>query len=186
MWTSCGPLRWSPNAGASRVADGSPPLSSPSEAAGRERHGHVVVGLGERVAVSPPLVAARLVGRDDLGVGDRGPTLEPREQGGADVEADAGVVVGDLDDAPFAVEDARGPVRRIALRGDPRVPVMVRSGGVLDLDLLEPGVFARGLVEMPVDADEAGGRGHSGGHATGGRELPGRLRGPGSPRAPAR
>src|SRR5207244_7980027 len=117
-------------------------------------------------------------------VRDRGRPFEPREQGGADVEADAVVVVGDLRDALVAVEDARGPVWRVTLGGDPGVPVMVRPGGVLDLDLLEPGVFARGLVEVPVDADEAGGRGH--GAAATLREGGGPRDGPADPGRPAR
>ena len=44
---------------------------------------------------------------------------------------------------------------RVALGGDALVPVVVRIGRVLDLDRLEPGVLARRLVEVPVDADEA-------------------------------
>ena len=36
---------------------------------------------------------------------------------------------------------------------------MVGGSGVLDFDGFEPGVFARGLVEVSVDAEVAGGRG---------------------------
>ena len=85
--------------------------------------------------------------------------MQPAEQGGAEVEAHAGVVVDDADDDVFEVDDAGGAVGGVALGGDAVVPVVVGGGGVLDFDGFEPGVFAGGLVEVAVDADEAGGRG---------------------------
>jgi len=56
------------------------------------------------------------------------------------------------------VLDAGGAVGGVALGGDALVPVVVGGGGVLDLDGFEPGVFARGLVEVSVDAEVARGR----------------------------
>jgi hypothetical protein len=79
--------------------------------------------------------------------------LQPGEEGGAEVEADPGVVVDDPADHLLVVEDARGGVRLVALVGDPLVPVVERVGRILQLDVLEPGVFPGGLIEMAVDAD---------------------------------
>ena len=81
--------------------------------------------------------------------------MQPPEQRGAEVEAHAGVVVDDADDLVLEVGDAGGAVGGVALGGDAVVPVVIGRGGVLDLDGLEPGVFARRLVEVAVDADEA-------------------------------
>ena len=99
--------------------------------------------------------AALLVGVEDGPVDLRAGPLHPGEERRPDVEADRGVVVDDVDDAVPGVEDAGGRVRRVALGRDALVPVVVGGGRVLDLDLLEPGVLPRRLVEMPVDADEA-------------------------------
>ena len=122
----------------------------------------MVVGLRQRVPVASPQGAARVVGLDDPPVGLRRGALEPGEERGADVERDAAVVVADFQDPLLGVEQPRGPVRRVALRGHARVPIVVGPGGVLDLDLLEPRVLPGGLVEMPVDADEAVRWGHGG------------------------
>ena len=55
----------------------------------------------------------------------------------------------------LVVDDAGGAVGGVALGGDALVPVVVGRGGVLQLDGFEPGVFARRLVEVAVDADVA-------------------------------
>ena len=86
-------------------------------------------------------------------------SCEPAEQRGAEVEAHARVVVHDADDLVLLVGDARGAVGGVALGGDALVPVVIGRGGVLDLDGLEPGVLARRLVEVAVDADVARGSG---------------------------
>src|SRR5262245_58011731 len=84
----------------------------------------------------------------------------PRHQGGADVERDLLEVAHDVDDAVLVVDAAGRGVGRVALRGHPLVPVVVRPGAVLDLHGLQPGVLARGLVEVAVDDDRAAGRHH--------------------------
>ena len=141
---------------------------------GGERHDHVVVDLGDGVAVSAARGDAGAVGLHDLGVHDRRLAGQPGEQRGPDVERDALEVVHDVDDAVGRVDPAGGGVRRVALGGDARVPVVVGRGRVLDLDGLEPGVLARRLVEVAVDDDRAGG-----GHAETLRTPPARAGTPG-------
>ena len=85
--------------------------------------------------------------------------MEPAEEGGAEVVADPRVVVHDADDFVLLVGDAGGAVGGVTLGGDAVVPVVVGGGGVLDFYGFEPGVLAGGLVEVAVDADEAGGFG---------------------------
>ena len=124
-----------------------------------ERHDEVVVDLGEGGAVSAVALGADFVGVEDHAVGAGGFVLEPTEEGGAEVVAHPGIVVHDADDFVFLIGDAGGPVGGVALGGDAVVPVVIGGGGVLDFDGFEPGVFAGGLVEVAVDADEARGFG---------------------------
>ena len=86
-------------------------------------------------------------------IGARSLVGHPLQQGGAEVEAHARVVVHDAHDLVLAVGDARGAVGRVTLRGDALVPVVIGRGGVLHLDRLQPGVLARRLVEVAMHAD---------------------------------
>ena len=131
-------------------------------ALGGQRHDDVVVDLGERGAVVGVEGGAGLVGVLNHAVGAGREVFKPTEQRGAEVEAHARVVVDDADDLALLVDDAGGTVGGVALGGDALVPVMVGGGGVLELDGFEPGVLARRLVEVAVDAEIAlrlGGRG---------------------------
>ena len=123
-----------------------------SRAAG-ERHDDVVVDLRDGGAVAAVALGAGDVGVEDAAIGAGSFVGEPVEQGGAEVEAHARVVVDDADDLVLAIDDARGAVGGVALGGDALVPVVVGRGGVLDLDGLEPGILARRLVEVAVHAD---------------------------------
>ncbi len=124
----------------------------------RERQDHVVVRLRDRGAVPAEAPAALGVRREDRPVDLGLLLLEPGEQRRAEVEAHRRVVVDDRDDAVLLVEDARVRVGRVALGRDALVPVVVRVGGGLTLDRLEPRVLAGRLVEVPVDADVAASR----------------------------
>ena len=120
-----------------------------------ERHDHVVVDLRARVPVAVARRDARPIGRDDLRVHLRPVTLEPDEESRADVERDLLEVVDDVEDPVVLVDAPRGGVGRVALRGHPLVPVVVRRRRVLDFHRLEPGILARRLIEMAVDDDRA-------------------------------
>ena len=72
-------------------------------AAAGERHDDVVVDLRDGGAVAAVALRAGLVGVEDHAVGAGGFVGEPLEQGGAEVEAHAGVVVDDADDLVLAV-----------------------------------------------------------------------------------
>ncbi len=120
----------------------------------RQRHDDVVVDLGDGRSMAAVTMGAGQVGVEDHAIGAGRIVVQPAQQGWAEVEADAGVVVDDADDLILLVDDARGSVGGVALGGDAVVPVVVGSGGVLHLDGLEPGVLAGRLVEVAVDADE--------------------------------
>ena len=123
-------------------------------AARGERHDHVVEDLRARVAMTPGR-DARAVGLDDLRVHVRPVALEPGEERRPDVERDLLEVVDDVEHAVLLVDAAGRRVRRVALRGHPLVPVVLRRRRVLDLDRLEPGILPRRLVEVAVDDDRA-------------------------------
>ena len=123
-------------------------------AARGQRHDHVVEDLAARVAVAAGR-DARAVGLDDLRVHVRPVALEPGEERRPDVERDLLEVVDDVEHAVLLVDAPGRRVGRVALRGHPLVPVVIRRRRVLHLDRLEPGVLARGLVEVAVDDDRA-------------------------------
>jgi hypothetical protein len=113
----------------------------------------VIVNLRDGRAMPGKALAAFAVGFDDGGMDLFGMASHPAHQGRPEVEADARIIVDDLGDAFVGGEDARGGVRRVAFRRDALVPVVVRVSRILQLDLFEPGVFARRLVEVSVDTD---------------------------------
>jgi hypothetical protein len=120
-----------------------------------QRHDEVTVGLGQRRAVTGGGEAGAIGGlqrRQDV----RRVARQVGQERGPEVPAHARVVVDDLDDLAFAVDDPRRGVGPIALGGDPRVPVGERRRGRLRIDLVEPRVLARRLIEVTVDADVAG------------------------------
>ena len=131
-----------------------PPDLRPAVAVVRQREDCVRVRLRDGVAV-PAAPHALGVGLQDAPVHLRSAPLHPGEQRGPEVEGDVPVVVDDVLDVPAAVLQARRGVRAVALGRDPLVPIVERSGRVLHLDLLDPRVFARWLVEVSVQAQHA-------------------------------
>src|SRR5262249_54056683 len=112
----------------------------------------MVVCLSQRRAVSREDLLALAVSRENGLIGLRYGVFKPGEQRRANVEADPGIVVDDLDDAALAVQDPGGGVGRVAFGGDPLVPVVIRIGRILQLDRLQPGILPRGLVEVAMNA----------------------------------
>ena len=147
------PFRLAPEAVA-EVGE-APPHLGDLVAPGGEGQDQVVVRLGDGVPVTAPGRDAGPIGLEDprVHVGPLG--LEPGEQGRPDVEGDPLEVVGDVGDPVPGVHPAGRGVRRVALGRHARVPVVVRIRRVLRLHDLEPGVLARGLVEVTVDRDVA-------------------------------
>ena len=105
-------------------------------------------------------LAAAALAVEDHAIGAGRVLPEPAQQGGAEVEAHARVVVDDADDLVFVVDDAGGAVGGVALGADALVPVVIGGGGVLGLDRLQPWILARRLVKVAMNADEALGSGH--------------------------
>ncbi len=111
--------------------------------------------MSERRAVAGEVLQALAVGFQNGLVDVGGLLLQPGKQGGPEVKANLGVVIDDAGDAAFGIENTRGAVGRVAFSGDALIPVVVGVGGILQLDGFQPGIFARGLIEMAVDADVA-------------------------------
>ncbi len=111
----------------------------------------VALGDGRSVPAEPFTTPAVCIEDRAVDVGSR--RFEPAEERGAEVERDHGIVIDDRDDIAVGVEDPRGGIRCVAFRGDALVPIVIRIGRILELDLLEPWVLAGWLVEMAVDTD---------------------------------
>ena len=125
-----------------------------------EGQDHVVIDLRHGGTVSVIGLAAAALAIEDHAIGAGGVFAEPAQEGGADIEADAGVVVDDADDLVFGVDDAGSTVGGITLRADAFVPVVIGGGRVLRFYGFKPRVLARRLVEVTVNADETFAGGH--------------------------
>jgi hypothetical protein len=125
-----------------------------------QRQNDVVVDLRHGRAVAVEGFAAAALAVQDHAIGARRVLLEPAEQRGPEVEAHARVVVHDPGNQVLVVHNARRAVGGVALRADALVPVVVGSGGVLSLHRFQPGVLARRLVEVTMNADETLACGH--------------------------
>src|SRR5205085_11931889 len=121
----------------------------------RERQDHVVVSLGQSIAVTRAALAALAIGIQDLLVNAGSVVFQPGKKCGTEVEADALVIVGDANDPTITRQDARRAVRSVALCGDALIPVVERIRGILQLDGFQPGVLPRGLVKMTMNAKKA-------------------------------
>src|SRR5260370_29230626 len=60
--------------------------------------------------------------------------LDPGKQSRTEVEANPSVIVHQLHDALFTVEDPRLRIRCVALRRHPLVPIVIWVSGILQLD----------------------------------------------------
>ena len=115
-----------------------------------QRQDHVVVRLGDGVAVVEPRLTGAVGGTQ--GLDDGGRLLgHPGQERGPHVEAQPLVVVDDVLDAPLQIQHAGPGVGRIAFVRDPRVPVVKRRRALLPFDCPGPGVLAGRLIEVPVD-----------------------------------
>src|SRR5574337_1667097 len=107
------------------------------------------VGHGIAVAATPGYAVA--VALDDSMQCFWGVPLQPARERGADIKADPRIVIDQPDDPFFMVQELGPPIRRVALRSNPLIPVVVGGGGGLLFDLIGPGVLTRRLVEVAVD-----------------------------------
>src|SRR5574337_336138 len=120
-----------------------------------QRQDEMTIGLGEGGAMPRKDLLALPVGLENRPIDMRRVLLQPGEERRAEVGADLGVVIYDPHDLTLTVQNTGGRVRSVALACNPFIPVVVRIGGVLQLNRLKPGVLPWGLIEMAVDADIA-------------------------------
>ena len=119
-----------------------------------QRQNHVVVYLRHGRAVPAVALAAAALAVKNHAIGARRVFLEPTQQRGAEVKADARVVVDDARDLIFHIEHASRAVGRVALSANALVPVVIRSGRVLRFHRLQPGILAGRLIKVAVNANE--------------------------------
>jgi hypothetical protein len=113
----------------------------------------VIIGLGHGVSIAKTLEAFP-VGLYDLLIDERKLFLQPREEGGTEVETDGSIVVGDIENLPLLIDDSGIPIGTVALEGDPFIPVVEGMGALLSLDGSEPWIFPGRLIEVTVDGNE--------------------------------
>src|ERR1700730_1356064 len=98
-------------------------------------------------------VRTEFVGFLQCGIHARRFVFQPGKQRRAEIEAHHSIVVNQLDDAVFVVENARRSIGRVTFRGDPFVPVMVWISGILQLNRFEGRILSRRLIEMTVNTN---------------------------------
>src|ERR1019366_3751620 len=118
-----------------------------------ERKDHVVVTLRQSGSMTGKPFRTPLVGLKNRLANLGSLVFHPGQKSGSEVETHLGVVVEQFDDAILGVNNSRSRVRSVALGRNALIPVVIRIGGVLQLNRLKVRVFARGLIEMPMDAN---------------------------------
>ena len=66
-----------------------------------------------------------------------------------------GVVVEDVEQAPFAVDDTGRTIGGITFGRNALIPIVEWGGRVLGLDLFEPWILARRLIKVPMQTEIA-------------------------------
>ena len=110
-----------------KIGDAPADLRDPIPGVG-QGHDDVVVDLCQRGSVAIVAQHALPVGITNHAVGTGRILFQPGEQGRPEIKADPRVIVHDADDLVIAINDPRGPIGRIAFRGDAFVPVVVGGG----------------------------------------------------------
>jgi hypothetical protein len=80
-------------------------------------------------------------------------SLKPGKKRRSEVEARSFEIVNDLYDLALSVKGAGAGIGMIALVMNALVPIVKGSRAILLLDLFNPRIFTRRLIEMPVEAD---------------------------------
>jgi hypothetical protein len=91
------------------------------------------------------------IGFDDFLVKRRVFQLEPTDQGRTEIETEGGIIVDEIEDLSFTIDDTGVGIWPITLEGDPFVPVMERMSALLGLDGFKPWILPRRLVEVAVN-----------------------------------
>ena len=120
-----------------------------------KRQNHMVIALRHSCAMTAEALAGLPVGSLDGLVEAGNFCLDPGDQRGTEIEADLRVVIHDVHDFLLPIENARGRIGCVAFGGHSFVPIMVRIGGVLNLNSLKPGILSGRLIEVRVYANIA-------------------------------
>ena len=134
------------------IADAPDDLGLPVALVG-QRHDHVGVDLGQRRTVAAVAGGADLVGVENSLVSFRVGLFHPGEERGTEVEANTGVIVDDLDNTTFVVQNAGRSIGRVAFEVDLFVPVVKGRGGVLHFHDFQPGVLTGRLIKVTVNTN---------------------------------
>ena len=119
----------------------------------RQRHDHVIVHLRNGRAVSVKSLNTFLIGLK-YGIVRFGIIgFHPRHKRGPEIETDLSVIVRDLLDHTFGIQNTRCAVGPVTFSGHTLIPIVIRMCGILNFDNFQPGILTGRLVEMPVNTD---------------------------------
>jgi hypothetical protein len=110
----------------------------------------MVVGLCHGIALAEP-PDPFLIRFDDLPINRGGFFLQPGKEGRTEIETQGGVIVVEVEDLSFIIDDPGVTIWPITFEGDPFIPVVEGVGALLLLDGFNPRIFPRRLIEMTVN-----------------------------------
>ena len=112
----------------------------------------MIINLGYGWAVAGKYFLAFFICLKDRFICFRLVFFQPGKERGAKVVADFRIGINNVYNLSVAIEDAGSCIWGVTLCSYFCIPIVVRIGGILQLNLLQPGVFAGRLIEMPVNA----------------------------------
>src|SRR3989338_8013195 len=114
----------------------------------------MIIRLGQRRTVAGKSLLANFVGFQDECIRFGVKLFHPRQKRRAEVKTYLGIIIDDIDNVLAGIKNAGSGIGGITLGADPLVPIAIRLGGILELNVFKPGIFSRRLIEMTVDTDE--------------------------------
>jgi hypothetical protein len=110
----------------------------------------MIIDLCHGITLAKPPYAFP-ISLDDLLINCREFPFQPGKEGGTEIETDGGVVIHEIEDLPFTIDDTGIGIGPITFEGDPFVPVMKRVSAFLSLNRFQPWVFSRRLIEVAMN-----------------------------------
>jgi hypothetical protein len=90
---------------------------------------------------------------DDLLIERRKFQLQPTDEGRTEIETEGGVIVDEVQNLSFTIDDSGIGIWPITFEGNPFIPVVEGIGTLLGLNHFKPGIFSRRLIEMAMNHD---------------------------------
>jgi hypothetical protein len=93
------------------------------------------------------------IGLDNLLIERRKFHLQPTDEGRAEIETEGGVIIEEIENLSFFINDPGIGVGSITFEGNPLIPVVEGMGTCLGLNRFKPRILPRRLIKMAVNRD---------------------------------